>query len=457
MKSKEPNLMDKVVNLAKRRGFVFPGSEIYGCFAGTYDFGPLGVALRSNVVDTWLRSMKEHDSMAQLDSSIFTAGRVWEASGHVSGFSDPMVVCNSCHTKLRADHLLEIIGVIADEKMSESEINEIFDKHRDKLHCPVCGKKNFGKVSAKSLLATSTLGVFEEGDEEVYLRGETAQGIFINYKNVLDSGFYSIPFGIAQVGKAFRNEISPRQFLFRKREFEQMEMQYFVHPKEALAAYEAWRNERMIYYDKLGVKKHKLRWKQHENLVFYAKNAWDIQYEYPFGWNELEGIHYRGDYDLSQHQKFSVVDMSYFDSETKERYIPHVIETSVGVDRTILMLMCDAYDEDEMNGEKRVVLRFAKNMAPIKVAVFPLLKNKPELVAKARDVFLKLKKKIGYVVFDDNGNIGKRYRRQDEIGTPVCITIDFDTLENDTVTVRDRDSGEQTRMKIEEILHNPHE
>jgi len=457
MKSKEPNLMDKVVNLAKRRGFVFPGSEIYGGFAGTYDFGPLGVALRSNVVDTWLRSMKEHDSMAQLDSSIFTAGRVWEASGHVSGFSDPMVVCNSCHTKLRADHLLEIIGVIADEKMSESEINEIFDKHRDKLHCPVCGKKNFGKVSAKSLLATSTLGVFEEGDEEVYLRGETAQGIFINYKNVLDSGFYSIPFGIAQVGKAFRNEISPRQFLFRKREFEQMEMQYFVHPKEALAAYEAWRNERMIYYDKLGVKKHKLRWKQHENLVFYAKNAWDIQYEYPFGWNELEGIHYRGDYDLSQHQKFSGVDMSYFDSETKERYIPHVIETSVGVDRTILMLMCDAYDEDEMNGEKRVVLRFAKNMAPIKVAVFPLLKNKPELVAKARDVFLKLKKKIGYVVFDDNGNIGKRYRRQDEIGTPVCITIDFDTLENDTVTVRDRDSGEQTRMKIEEILHNPHE
>jgi len=449
--------MDKVVNLAKRRGFVFPGSEIYGGFAGTYDFGPLGVALRSNVVDTWLRSMKEHDSMAQLDSSIFTAGRVWEASGHVSGFSDPMVVCNSCHTKLRADHLLEIIGVIADEKMSESEINEIFDKHRDKLHCPVCGKKNFGKVSAKSLLATSTLGVFEEGDEEVYLRGETAQGIFINYKNVLDSGFYSIPFGIAQVGKAFRNEISPRQFLFRKREFEQMEMQYFVHPKEALAAYEAWRNERMIYYDKLGVKKHKLRWKQHENLVFYAKNAWDIQYEYPFGWNELEGIHYRGDYDLSQHQKFSGVDMSYFDSETKERYIPHVIETSVGVDRTILMLMCDAYDEDEMNGEKRVVLRFAKNMAPIKVAVFPLLKNKPELVAKARDVFLKLKKKIGYVVFDDNGNIGKRYRRQDEIGTPVCITIDFDTLENDTVTVRDRDSGEQTRMKIEEILHNPHE
>ena len=443
--------MEKIISLCKRRGFVFPGSEIYGGFAGTYDWGPLGTELRRNVVEEWTKAMKNHDNMAFLDSSIFTAAKVWEASGHVSGFSDPMVVCNHCHTKFRADHLLEVIGVAADEKMAENQINAIFDEHRAKLHCPVCGKKDFGKVVAKSLLATATLGKFEDEDAEVYLRGETAQGIFINYKNVLGSGMYLIPFGIAQVGKAFRNEISPRQFLFRKREFEQMEMQYFVSPKEAPAAYKEWKNERMAYYDKLGIKKEKLRWKQHENMVFYAKDAWDIQYEYSFGWNELEGVHYRGDYDLSQHQKFSGVDMTYYDEKTKERYIPHVVETSVGVDRTILMLLSDAYDEDEMNGEKRVFLKFKPNMAPIKAAVFPLLKNKPELVNKAKEVFAEIKKEIRPIIFDDNGNIGKRYRRQDEIGTPFCVTIDFDTLENDTVTVRDRDTGKQERVKISEL------
>src|SRR3989344_2851879 len=238
MAENKSDLMEKIVSLCKRRGFVFQGSEIYGGFAGTYDFGPYGVELQRNVISEWTKAMNERDNMARLDSSIFTAGSGWQASGHVSGFSDPLVICNSCHTKLRADHLLDIIGIVADEKMSEAQINAIFDEHRTKLHCPVCGKKDFGKVSAKSLLATSTLGMFEEGDEQVYLRGETAQGIFINYKNVLDSGMYTIPFGIAQVGKAFRNEISPRQFLFRKREFEQMEMQYFVHPKDAPEVYE---------------------------------------------------------------------------------------------------------------------------------------------------------------------------------------------------------------------------
>ncbi len=457
MQANPDNVMEKVVALAKRRGFVFPGSEIYGGFAGTYDFGPLGVALRRNIVNEWTGSMQEHDNIALLDSSIFTAAKVWEASGHVAGFSDPMVVCGSCHAKLRADHLLEVVGVTADEKMSEANINNLFDEYRKKLHCPVCGKKNFGRVVAKSLLATSTLGKFEEGDEDVYLRGETAQGIFINYKNVLDSGFYSVPFGIAQVGKVFRNEISPRQFLFRKREFEQMEMQYFIPPKEASAAYEMWKRERMAFYSILGVDKKRLRWKQHENLVFYAKNAWDIEYEYPFGWSELEGVHYRGDYDLSQHQKFSGVDMTYFDEKTKERYIPHVIETSAGVDRTMLMLLCDAYDEDEMNGERRIVLRFSHRMAPLKAAVFPLLKNKPELVLKARSVYQELKKEIPQIMWDDNGNIGKRYRRQDEIGTPWCVTIDFDTLgeggdaAKDTVTVRDRDSGAQERVRIVDL------
>ena len=449
----ETNLMEKIVSLCKRRGFVFPGSEIYGGFAGTYDYGPLGVALRRNVTDEWVRSMQEHDHMALLDSSIVTSGKVWEASGHVHNFSDPLVACLSCGAKHRADHLLEGMGVPADEKMTEAQLNALFDAHRKELVCPNCGKKDFDVVTNKYLLATTNLGMFSETDEQIYLRGETAQGIYINFKNVLDTGSYSVPFGIAQVGKAFRNEINPRQFLFRKREFEQMEMQYFVSAKEAPAAYTVWKKERMSYYDRLGVTKKKLRWKQHDNLVFYAKDAWDIEYEFPFGWGELEGIHYRGDYDLNQHQKFSGVDMSFYDEETKERYIPHVVETSVGVDRTILMLLVDAYDEDEMNGEKRTVLRFHPRIAPIKAAVFPLLKNKPELVVKAREAQRALKKNIPAIAWDDNGNIGKRYRRQDEIGTPFCITIDFDTLGEhpdlrDTVTLRDRDTGKQERLTV---------
>ncbi len=453
--NKKSDVLDSIVALCKRRGFVFAGSEIYGGFAGTYDFGPYGVELRRNVVDTWTSTMKDHENIALLDSSIFTASRVWEASGHTTGFSDPLVVCNSCHSKQRADHLLEAIGIKADEKMTETQINEIFDANRERLKCPVCGEKKFGLVRAKNLLATSTLGKFEEDDQDVYLRGETAQGIYINYKNILDTGFYSIPFGIAQVGKAFRNEISPRQFLFRKREFEQMEMQYFIHPREALRVYEEWRTERMAYYQKLGVNKDKLHWKRHDNLVFYAKDAWDIQYEFPFGTEELEGIHYRGDYDLTQHQKFSGVDLSAYDEETKTKYIPHVIETSVGVDRTMLMLLCEAYHEDEMNGEKRIVLRFAPNMAPVKVAVFPLLRNKPELINKAREIYMSLRKVYGSskVKFDDNGNIGKRYRRQDEIGTPFCVTIDFETIEEGKgVTIRDRDSGQQERVSEADLI-----
>jgi glycyl-tRNA synthetase len=444
--------MEKIISLCKRRGFVYPGSEIYGGFAGTYDFGPYGAELKRNIVNTWLNSMRKSDDMALLDSSIFTAPKVWEASGHVAGFSDPLMICSNCHAKYRADHLLAGVGVVADEKMSEEELNKIFDTNRNKIRCPNCGKKFTGKARAKKLLATSTLGVFEEGDQEVYLRAETAQGIYINYKNILDTGFYKIPFGVAQVGKVFRNEISPRQFLFRLREFEQMEMQYFVHPKDAERAYKEWKDKRMSYYNELGIKKENLRWQKHENLVFYAKDAWDIQYNYPFGWDELEGVHYRGDYDLTQHQKFSGVDMSYFDEKTKERYIPHIIETSVGVERTILALLVDAYDEDEMNREKRIVLRFTPKMAPVTAAVFPLLKNKPQLIEKAREVYRTLKKEFFAIEFDDNGNIGKRYRRQDEIGTPWCVTIDFQTLDDDTVTIRDRDTGEQERTDIKDII-----
>ncbi|MAG12780.1 glycine--tRNA ligase [bacterium] len=451
MENNNLSKLDKIVSLTKRRGFVFQGSEIYGGFAGMYDYGHHGVALRQNIVNAWMRTMRMHGKMAFLDSSIFTSPKVWEASGHVSGFNDPLVVCFSCHSKLRADHLLESVDVQADEKMSETELNELFDTNREKLKCPVCGKKNFGKVVQKNLLATSTLGKFEEEDEEAYLRGETAQGIFINFKNVLNTGFYNVPFGIAQVGKVFRNEISPRQFLFRKREFEQMEMQYFVHPRDAEKAYEDWKKERMQYYIDLGIKKENLRWKQHEHLVFYARDAWDIQYKYPFGWDELEGVHNRGDYDLTQHQKFSGVDFRVMDEETKERYIPYVVETSAGLDRTILAVLAESYDEDEMNGEKRVVLRLKPSIAPIKAAVFPLMRNKPELVKKAEEVFGALKKEIPEIMWDDNGNIGKRYRRQDEIGTPNCVTIDFETLENDSVTVRDRDTGKQERVSVKEL------
>ncbi len=451
------NLLDKIVALTKRRGFIFPGSEIYGGFAGTYDWGPLGVLLKKNITDAWTDFMQSHTNIGLLDSSIFTVGKVWEASGHVSGFSDPLVVCNVCHEKSRADHLLEAVNVTADEKISNEKINDLFDQNRKNIKCLKCGSRDFGKVRTANLLATATLGVFEEGDPQVYLRGETAQGIFINYKNVLDSGFYSIPFGIAQIGKAFRNEISPRQFLFRQREFEQMEMQYFVHPSGAMDVFESWKNARMEYYISLGIRPEKLRFKDHENLVFYAKAACDIEYEFPFGWGELEGIHYRGDYDLSQHQKFSGVDLSYYDEESKERYIPNVIETSTGVGRNVLMFLCEAYKEDVIGDSTRNVLKFPKGISPIICAVSPLLKNKPILVEKAKEVFSILKKEFGNVAWDDNGNIGKRYRRQDEIGTPYCIVVDFETIEGgegvkDTVTVRDRDTGEQERVAISDLI-----
>ena len=449
---KQHDLLGKIVSLCKRRGFVFQGSEIYGGFAGTYDWGHLGVALKKNIIDAWTKAMQDHRNMTFLDSSIFTSGKVWEASGHVSGFSDPLIICNICKEKSRADHLLENIGIKADEKLTNLDINKIFDTNRTRIKCPKCGGKDFGQIHASNLLATSNLGMLDGEEEQVYLRGETAQGIYINYKNVLDTGFVSIPFGIAQIGKAFRNEISPRQFLFRKREFEQMEMQYFSHPSEAMGNYELWKKERMEYYKKLGINPRKLRFKPHENLVFYAKAACDIEYKFPFGWSELEGIHYRGDYDLTQHQKFSGVDMRFYDEETKEKYIPHIVETSVGVDRTVLMVLCDAYCEDELGGNKRVVLKLPLKLSPMVCAVSPLLKNKPELVLKAQEVFSILKKEFGRVAWDDNGNIGKRYRRQDEIGTPFCIVVDFDTLGDDTVTVRDRDTGEQERIKVGELI-----
>lgn len=456
---KDTRTMEKIVSLCKRRGFVFQGSEIYGGFVGLYDYGPYGVELAKNIRNAWWKTMvQEERNIVGLDSAIITHPKVWEASGHVGGFSDPLVECKECNTRSRADHLLEEVGAFADEKMSSEEINEVFNQNRDKIKCPKCGQKNFGEVKHFNLLVQSNLGNFS-GDwtkEPTYLRGETCQGIYLNFKNVIDSTRVKVPFGIAQTGKAFRNEIAPRQYIFRKREFEQMEMQMFVRPEEEMTVYETWRAKRWQYYIDLGFKAENLKWHEHENLVFYAKAAWDIEYKFPFGFKELEGIHARGNYDLTQHQTFSGKDLSYLDPVTNERYIPHVVETSVGLDRTFLAVMTEFYDEDELGGEMRTVLRFPKALAPIKVAVFPLLKNKPELVEKAEEVFALIAKEFR-AEFDDNGNIGKRYRRQDEIGTPHCVTIDFETLGDekpelkDTVTVRDRDSGEQTRVAIGEL------
>lgn len=451
--------LDTIVSLAKRRGFVFQGSEIYGGFVGTYDYGPYGVELANNIKALWWKAMvQEERNIVGLDSAIMTHPKVWEASGHVGGFSDPLVECKECNTRSRADHLLEEVGAFADEKMSAEEINAVFDANREKMKCPKCGQKNFGEVRHFNLLVQSNLGNFS-GDwtkEPTYLRGETCQGIYINFKNVLDSSRVKVPFGIAQIGKAFRNEIAPRQYIFRLRELTQMEMQMFVKPEEEMVEYEKWREKRWQYYLDLGFKEENLKWHEHENLVFYAKAAWDIEYHFPFGFKEMEGIHARGDYDLTQHQKFSGKDLSYLDPQTNERYVPHVVETSVGLDRTFLAVMTEFYDEDELGGETRIVLRFPRALAPIKVAVFPLLKNKPELVKKADEVFTMLSKHMR-AEFDDNGNVGKRYRRQDEIGTPHCVTIDFETMGDEkpelknTVTVRDRDTGEQTRVAISEL------
>lgn len=451
--SSETLSLEKIVSFCKRRGFIFPSSEIYGGFSAVYDFGPYGVTLAKKIREAWWQAMVgKHENIVGLDSAIFMAPKVWEASGHVGGFSDPLVECKNCQTRSRVDHLLEEKGITADEKMSEAEISVLFEKEKGDITCPKCGEKKWGEAKHFNLLVESNLGDFTGSDDNpVYLRGETCQGIYVNFKNVLDSTRVKVPFGIAQIGKVFRNEITARQFIFRTREFEQMEMQFFVHPDKADAFFEEWREKRFQYYLDLGFKKENLAWKEHENLVFYAKAAWDIEYRYPFGFKELEGVHNRSDYDLTQHSKWSGVDLQYRDPHTNEKFTPWIIETSVGVGRTFLALICDAYTEEVLSpDDTRTVLKLPKNIAPVQVAVFPLLKNKPELVQKARELFESLRKEYR-AEFDDNGNVGKRYRRQDEIGTPFCITVDFDTLENGSVTVRDRDTMEQERVKTEEL------
>ncbi len=429
----DQNLMEKIVSLAKRRGFVFPGSEIYGGLAGTFDYGPMGVILKENIERLWLQMFRDsRDDMYGVDAAILMNPRIWEASGHVAGFSDPLVECEKCKKRFRADHL------------------------DDTGKCPECGGA-LGGVRQFNMMFKTHAGATEDESATVYLRPETAGGIFVNYKNVVDSMHPKLPFGIAQVGKAFRNEIAPRDFIFRLRELSQMEVEYFVQPAEWEQAFEEWRKMMHLFAEALGLSQemvHELEVLA-EDRAHYSKRTIDFEFDYPFGRKELWGLAYRTDFDLSAHAEASSTELAYLVEETKEKFVPHVIEPSLGVDRTILAVLASAYREDDMGGEVRTYLALAPKLAPIKAMVSPLLKNKPELVAKAREVRAELKKVHPAIVWDDNGNIGKRYRRQDEIGTPFCITIDFDTLGEkpelkDTVTLRHRDSGEQERLTVAE-------
>jgi len=449
--------IEKIVNLAKRRGFVFPSSEIYGGFAAIYDYGHYGTLLKNNIRDVWWKHMVQlRDDIVGLDSAIFMHPTAWKASGHVDNFDDPEIDCKKCKLRWRADHILEPFGINADKQSLEFINAKIDDLRKDnKLKCPSCGSTELTEVRKFSQIVKSNLGSPTDALSEenvVYLRPETCGGIYLEYKNIVDTMRVKLPFGIAQIGKAFRNEIVARQFIFRTREFEQMEMQYFLHPSMMKEKYELWKETRRKWYLEYGIKKDDIRWYKHEKLAHYASEAYDIEYNFKFlgGFKEIEGIHARGNWDLSQHSKFSGVDLSYFDEKTGERFIPHIMETSVGLNRLLLMFIDNAYTEETINGEMRIVLKIDKRLAPIKVAVFPLLRNKPELVSRAHEIHDALKQDF-MCEFDDRGNIGKRYYSQDEIGTPYCITVDFDTLKDNTVTVRDRDTTSQERIEISNL------
>jgi len=445
--------MEKIVSLCKRRGFIFPGSEIYGGLANTWDYGPYGVELKNNVKKYWWKKfVQNRQDIVGIDASILMNPRVWEASGHVASFSDPLMDCKNCHERVRGDKLIESkLGIDAAVGKSLKEIGEIIKK--EQIPCPKCGKNDFTEARSFNLMFKTHQGVIEESSALVYLRPETAQGIFVNFKNILATTRKKIPFGIAQIGKAFRNEITPGNFTFRTREFEQMEIEYFIKTGTAVTMFEKLKQESWQFYTELGIKADKLRFREHDpkELSHYSKMTVDIEYEFPFGWGELMGLAHRGTYDLTQHSKFSGEELSYFDPETNEKFVPEVIEPSFGLDRSVLTFLIDAYDEDEISGEKRVVMRFHPVLAPIKVAVLPLVRNKTIITAKAKEIYNLLKKDF-YLDYDESGSIGKRYRRQDEIGTPYCVTIDFDTVEKDNaVTVRNRDTTKQERVNINNL------
>ena len=485
------SLVEKIVSLAKRRGFVFQSSEIYGGLNGCWDYGPLGVELLKNIKEDWWKSMTYRDDVEGLDASILMHPRVWEASGHVDNFADPMIDCKQCKSRYRLDTLSDLVnqkrkkktinalketlgeGSEGFEKINsffvnstadgEDKLDDVFEhiledstlsrEMLNHMNCPNCGTANsFTEPRSFNLMFKTFVGSVESTENTVYLRPETAQGIFVNFLNVQGSSRQKIPFGIAQIGKAFRNEINTKNFLFRTREFEQMEMQYFVKPEDDKKYYDNWKERRMQWYKDLGMTPEKLRYHDHpaDKLAHYAKEATDVEYRFPFGWGEIEGIHNRTNFDLSRHQEFSGKSQQYYDNETKEKFIPFIIETSAGASRSFMAFLVDAYYEEEVKGETRAVLRLHPKIAPIKAAIFPLV-NKDGMREIAREIEKELRPHLR-IFFDDKGAVGRRYRRQDEAGTPFCITGDTQSLEDDTVTVRERDSMEQVRVKKDELI-----
>jgi len=446
--------MEKMVALCKNRGYIYPGSEIYGGLANTWDYGPLGVELKNNVKAAWRKKfIQENKYNVGLDAAIFMNPETWVATGHVAGFSDPLIDCKECKTRHRADKLIEEWAhengqdLVADGWTDEQLVNYIND---NKIHCPDCGKTNFTNIRKFNLMFKTFQGVTEDSTAQIYLRPETAQGIFVNFKNVMRTTRRKLPMGIGQIGKAFRNEITPGNFTFRTREFEQMELEFFCKPGTDLDWFKFWKDYCKKFLLDLGMEEKNIRLRDHspEELVFYSKATTDIEFAFPFGWGELWGIADRTDYDLSRHMEHSKQDLSYQDPETNEKYIPYVIEPSLGCDRVALAFLCNAYEEQELGeGDSRVVLHLHPALAPYKVAVLPLSKKLSE---KSQEVYENLSKKF-MCDYDEAGSIGKRYRREDEIGTPYCVTIDFDTLEDNKVTIRDRDTMEQVRIDISEI------
>ncbi len=463
--------LEKIVSLSKSRGFIFQSSEIYGGLSAVYDYGPLGIELKRNVQNAWWKAMTQvHDNIVGVDAAIFMHPKVWEASGHVEGFNDPMIDDKQSKKRYRADMIIEQHILKLREKGDADkadELQQLLDTSgtrkglcedlydiimEEEIRAPESGAFDWTDVRQFNLMFKTHYGaVTKDEDDVIYLRPETAQGIFVNYKNVMDTARVQVPFGIAQIGKAFRNEVVARQFVFRMREFEQMEMQYFVEPGTDGDEYDKWLEKRMEWHNNLGVRGELLRAEPHpeDKLAHYARAAADIQYKYPIGWQEVEGIHNRTDFDLSRHHEYSGKKMEYYDQKEQKRYTPYVIETSVGLDRTMLMILCDAYREEEVDGDVRTVLKMHPKLAPTKVGIFPLIK-KPELKELAHKIEKELKEDFT-VLYDESGSIGKRYRRQDEAGTPFCVTVDFDGLDDNTVTIRYRDDMKQDRVSVDKL------
>ncbi len=445
--------MEKIVNLCKNRGIIFQGSEIYGGMGNTWDYGPVGVEIKNNIKrNWWKRFVQQNDNSFGVDAAILMNSRVWDASGHTASFSDPKMDCKECKTRERADNIIEDYAKkhnisVNPDTMTNEEMQNFISEH--KINCPKCGKHNWTPIRQFNLMFDTSRGVTDENQNKIYLRPETAQGEFVNFLNVQRSMRAKVPFGIAQVGKAFRNEVTPGNFIFRTIEFEQMEHQLFCKEGTDHDFYEQYKQKAFSFLTDLGFNAEHLRFKDHDKLAFYAKAACDIQYLYPMGWQELNGIHNRTNHDLSRHQEYSGKSMLYLDPFTNEKFIPWVVEYSIGADRLMLAVLCEAYEEEALDNDTRVVMHFHPSLAAYKVAVLPLQKNLSE---KAQEVYNKLSKEF-MCTFDEAGSIGKRYRRQDEIGTPYCVTIDFDSLEDGTVTIRDRDTMEQKRLTVEEVIN----